>query len=67
MDGFTDPCPAPEIFDARLIDARRIELYWNTQVHHADDERYFEVVLDGRVLPLVHWTRDMPWDFGTVY
>ncbi len=67
MDGFTDPCPAPEIFDARLIDARRIELYWNTQVHHADDERYFEVVLDGCVLPLVHWMRDMPWDFGTVY
>lgn len=67
MDGFTDPCPAPEIEHAYLIDDRRIELYWNTQVFHADDERYFEVSLDGVAQPLVHWTRDMPWDYGTVY
>lgn len=67
MDGFTDPCPAPEIVDAWLIDDRRIELYWNTQVFHADDESYFSVTRDGVELPLFHWTRDMDWDYGTVY
>ncbi len=67
MDGFTDPCSSPKIVDAWLIDERRIELYWNTQVFRADDEHNFLVMLDGRALPLVHWRQDMPWDYGTVY
>lgn len=67
MDGFTDPCPQPRIVHAWLIDERRIELYWNTQVQRADDERDFLVTLAGEPLELVRWNRDMPWDFGTVY
>lgn len=57
----------PEVVEARLIDDRRIELCWNEQVVHADDERYFSVTKDGCELALFHWTSDLPWNYGTCY
>ncbi|AEB06223.1 hypothetical protein Corgl_0095 [Coriobacterium glomerans PW2] len=67
MDTKVDRSPAPEIACARLIDERRIELCWSTQVRRADDERNFSVMRDGEELELVHWTADMGWDYGCVY
>ncbi|MBQ6395774.1 MAG: hypothetical protein IJH87_05465 [Atopobiaceae bacterium] len=67
MDGFAESGIAPEVVRAILIDERRIELYWNAQVMRAGEDASFEVMLDGERLPLVHWTCDMPWSYGTVY
>jgi hypothetical protein len=67
MDGFAEQGVLPEVVRAVLIDDRRIELWWNAQVVRAGEDASFEVELDGRVLPLVHWTCDMPWSHGTVY
>lgn len=57
----------PYIQRAVLIDDRRIELYWNTQVRFADREQDFAVMDGERRLELVHWTCNMEWDYGTVY
>ncbi|MGI6755727.1 MAG: hypothetical protein ACOX4F_06950 [Atopobiaceae bacterium] len=67
MSGETKNRKHPEIVKASLIDDRRIELYWSTQVKHADDEKYFSVTMDGKELALFHWTREMPWNYGTCY
>lgn len=50
-----------------LIDDRRIELYWNSQMRQADNEQDFVVKYRGEIQELVHWTSDMAWDYGTVY
>ena len=57
----------PYIERAVLIDPRRIELYWNTQVTGADRETVFDVRWDGEQVPLVHWRYDDDWNYGTVY
>ena len=67
MDGFAEVGVAPYVVRAALIDERRIELVWNAQVTRAGEDASFEVTLDGEILPLVHWTCDMPWSHGTVY
>lgn len=59
--------PAPCIVKAALIDDRRIEMYWNCQVRHADTEDAFVVRHGDKKLSLVHWTQDDPWQYGTVY
>lgn len=56
-----------EILRAVLIDDRRIELYWNAQMRRADNEQDFVVRYRGEIRPLVHWTSDMEWGYGTVY
>ncbi len=63
----TDLYPAPCITRAVMIDDRRIELYWNTQVMHADTEDAFCVRRGGEELGLHHWIQDDPWGYGTVY
>ncbi|WP_200801333.1 hypothetical protein [Clostridium sp. Marseille-P2415] len=57
----------PKIIRAVLIDDRRIELYWNTQIQGAYDERSFAVRYHGEIRKLTHWTKDKEWDYGTVY
>nr|WP_314462974.1 hypothetical protein [uncultured Clostridium sp.] len=56
-----------EIKSMILIDNRRIELYWNSQMRQADNEQDFAVKYRGEIQELVHWTSDMTWDYGTVY
>ena len=57
----------PTIQKAVLIDDRRIELYWNTQVRRADCEKNFLVKYDGEKQELFHWKSDMEWSYGTLY
>lgn len=57
----------PKIIKARMIDERRIELYWDTQVRNADEEKYFKVEQSGKLLKLTHWKKTDTWDYGTVY
>lgn len=59
--------PAPFVKRAVLIDDRRIELWWSDFVTGAGTDAAFQVLRDGAPLPLVHWTADMPWSYGTVY
>ncbi|GBK63836.1 Uncharacterised protein [Paenibacillus macerans] len=40
-----------EIADARFIDFRRIEIYWNAAMEGAHDPQNFIVDLDGARLP----------------
>ena len=51
----------PYIQKAVLIDDRRIELYWNTQVRRADCEKNFLVKYAGEKRELFHWTSNMEW------
>ena len=57
----------PKIEKAVLIDSRRIEVYWNTQMRGADDEKNFKVYFEGEEIPLVHWRLIDDWGYGTVY
>ena len=57
----------PYIQKAVLIDDRRIELYWNTQVRRADCEKNFLVKYAGEKRELFHWTSNMEWSYGTLY
>ena len=58
---------SPFIQRAVLIDDRRLELYWNTQVRFADREAAFVVRRAGAPCRLFHWTSDQEWDRGTLY
>ncbi len=57
----------PKIQKAILIDERRIEIYWLDQMRYADDEKNFKVLFEGKEQPLVHWTAEDEWGYGTVY
>ena len=57
----------PYVTRAVLIDDRRIELYWSDFVAGADTDAAFEVTYAGEPVEIVHWTRYMPWQYGTVY
>lgn len=56
-----------EIQKAVLIDNRRIELYWESQMRRADNEQDFIIRFQGEKQELIHWKRDMSWEYGTVY
>lgn len=65
--GVSKTGPGLEVVDARLIDSRRIELYWSAQVTGADREDAFEVTVGGMPVALTHWTLESDWAYGTIY
>lgn len=57
--------PAP--CRVRMIDGRRIEIYWNQEIQNGEFTENYEVTNHGEVCPLFKWTESMEWNYGTVY
>lgn len=63
MEKNTEPLP----IRVRMIDGRRIELYWNEEVQNGGLTENYTVTNNGNICPLFEWTEDMEWNYGTVY
>lgn len=57
----------PEPLCVRVIDSRRIEIYWNSEIRNGGLTANYEVTNHGGICPLFEWSEEMEWNYGTVY
>jgi hypothetical protein len=56
----------PEIKRARLIDSKRLELYWNREIQHGRSNDNYLITLAGEVCETQEYSVE-DWSIGTVY
>jgi hypothetical protein len=59
----TEPVP----LSLRMIDRRRIEIYWNQEICNGEITGNYQVTNHGEICPLFEWKEDLEWNYGTVY
>lgn len=57
----------PKPIKIRMIDGRRIEIYWNQEIQNGGLTDNYEVINQDKTCPLFEWKEGLDWNYGTVY